>query len=233
MRRWLLAVFAAFAFAPAAVAQDADAAVELEPSTGVPFPLQLTVPGGGATHVLAGTGVRTATFLKVKVYAFGLYVDEVLARSALARFAGQTARDLERNQEFYARILRRDFGVTLRLVMVRDVGSDEMAEAFDASLRPRVRRAAAEMGMPGGEAALGRLRGYFDVGEMTKETELVFSCTPDGTMRTVVGGETAPEIDSPALCWALFDVYLGEDPISEDGKKSVIRNFPKILTRGD
>lgn len=233
MRRWLLAMFAALALAPAAVARGADVAVELEASTGVPFPVELGIPGGGATHVLAGTGIRTATFLEVKVYAFGLYVDEGPARSALARFADKTARELERNREFYAWILRRDFGVTLRLLMVRDVGSEDMAEAFDASLRPRVRRAAAEMGMPGGEAALDRLRGYFDVGEMTKETELVFSCTPDGTLRMAVRGETAPEIDSPALCWALFDVYLGEDPISEDGKKSVIRNFPRILTRGD
>jgi hypothetical protein len=231
MQRWLPVMFAALAFAPAAVARDGDVAVELEPSSGVPFPLELTTPGGGATHVLAGTGIRTATFVKVKVYAFGLYVDELAARSALARFADQTARDLERNQEFYDRILRRDFGLTLRLVMVRDVGGDDMAEAFDGSLRPRVQRAAAEMGMPGGEAALGRFRGYFEVGEMTKDTELVFSCTPGGTLRTTVKGETAAEVDSPALCWALFDVYLGTDPISEGGKKSVIRNFPKILTR--
>jgi len=232
MHRSLLAMFAAVVFTPAAVAQDASAAVELEPSSGMPFPVELVIPGGGATHVLAGTGIRTKTFLKVKVYAFGIYVDEAPARTALARFANQTARDLEGNQEFYDWILRRDFGLTLRLVMTRDVGGEDMADAFDGALRPRVQRAATEMSMPGGEAALDTFRGYFSVEEMTKEAELVFTCTPDGTLRSSVKGELAANIESSALCWALFDTFLGEDPISNGGKKTVIANIPNILARG-
>ena len=232
MHRSLLAMFAAVAFTPTAVAQDANVAVQLEPSSGVPFPVELTIPGGGETHVLAGTGIRTKTFLKVKVYAFGLYVDEGPARAALAEFGNLTAQDLEQRQDFYDRILERDFGMTLRLVMTRDVGGDDMADAFDGALRPRVQDAAADMGMPGGEAALDTFREYFSVGEMTKEAALVFSCSPDGTLKTAIKGETAPDIESPALCWALFDVYLGEDPISDGGKETVIANFPNILARG-
>ncbi len=232
MHRSLLILFAAVAFSPAAVAQNASTAVEVEPSSGVSFPVELTIPGGGGTHVLAGTGIRTKTFLKVKVYAFGIYFDEAPARTALSGFANQSARDLERNQEFFDRILRRDFGMTLRLVMTRDVGGEDMADAFDGALRPRVQQAAAEMNMPGGEAALDTFRGYFSVDEMTKETELVFSCTPDGVLRTTIKNESSPNIESTALCWALFDVFLGEDPISKGGKKTVIANVPDILNRG-
>jgi len=229
MNRSLVALFATLVIAPAAAAQDAD--VQIEPSSKVPFPVEITAAGSSGTQVLTGVGIRTKTFLKVKVYAFGLYVDEAPAREVLASFADQTARDLERNQDFYDRILDLNFGVTLRMVMTRDVDGETMAEAFDGSLRPRVQRAAAELDMPGGEAALDTFRGYFSVEEMTKEAELVFSCTPDGTLSSRVKGESVADIQSPALCWALFDTFLGEKPISNGGKKTVIANFPNILAR--
>jgi hypothetical protein len=203
-----------------------------EPSSGVMFPFALTAPGTGTTHQLMGTGIRTKTFLQVKVYAFGLYVDPDGARGALGAWAGKTARDLERDPTFYDALLRREFGQTLRLVMTRDVGGDDMAEAFDGALRPRVQRAAAEMSMPEGETALDTFRGYFSVEEMTKTSELLFYCSPQGTLIASVKGQLQPAIESPALCWALFDVYLGAKPISGDGKKKVIAGFPGLLNEG-
>ncbi|MFC1640077.1 chalcone isomerase family protein [Gemmatimonadota bacterium] len=231
MNRSLVALLATVTIAPAAVAQDVG--VQIEPSSKVPFPVEITAAGGGDTHVLTGVAIRTKTFLKVKVYAFGIYVDEAPARAALSSFANRSAQDLERNQDFYDRILDRDFAMTLRLVMTRDVGGEDMADAFDGALRPRVLHAASDMNMPGGEAALDTFRGYFSVEEMTKESELLFTCKPDGTLSSLVKGEPADDISSNALCWALFDVFLGEDPISNGGKKTVIANIPNILARGN
>ena len=230
MHRSLVAFLATLAIAQSAVAQDP--AVQIEPSSKVPFPVEITAVGSGDTHVLAGVAIRTKTFLKVKVYAFGIYVDETPARATLSSYAGQSARDLERNDAFYRRILDRDFAMTLRLVMTRDVDGETMADAFDGALRPRVEHAAAEMNMPGGVAALDTFRGYFSIEEMTKEAELVFSCTPEGRLSSLVKGVQAADIESNALCWALFDTFLGEDPISNGGKKTVIANMPNILARG-
>ncbi len=230
MKRSFVALLAAVAIAPSVVAQDAD--VQIEPKSKVPFPVEISPAGGGGTQVLAGVGIRTKTFLQVKVYAFGIYVDEEPARQILSSFAEQTARDLERNDSFYRRILDLDFAMSLRLVMTRDVDGETMADAFDGALRPRVESAAAEMNMPGGVEALDTFRGYFSVEEMTKEAELLFTCTPEGRLSSLVKGEPAPDIESPALCWALFDTFLGEDPISDGGKKTVIANVPNILARG-
>jgi hypothetical protein len=201
-----------------------------EPSSGVAFPVTLAAPGGG-DHALMGTGIRTRTFLKVKVYAFGLYVDPTGAAAELAGYASKDAKALEKDESFYRTLLAQRFPMTLRLVMTRDVGGEDMAEAFDGALRPRVIQAAAEKNMPGGEAALETFRGFFNVGEMTKDSELLFTCTPDGTLSSSVKGSPNPPLSSPALCWALFDVYLGPKPISGDGKKGVIANFPELLAR--
>lgn len=197
-----------------------------DPSTKVDFPTTLTVDGGA--RQLTGTGVRTRTVLKVKVYAFGLYVDPAGAKSALSAWAGKTADQLEADEAFYAKLLELGFPMTMRLVMTRNVDGSTMAEAFDGALRPRV-VAAAGKGKPGGEAALDQFRGYF--GErVTEGTELVFSCTPEGQFTTSIGGQAKAPINSAALCWALFDVYLGAEPISPDGKKTVIANLAGILS---
>lgn len=198
-----------------------------DPSTKVEFPTTLTPPGGTTAHALMGTGVRTRTMLKVKVYAFGLYVDAAGAKAALGAWAGKTAAQLQGDDAFYGSILERRFAMTMRLVMTRDVDGETMAEAFDGALRPRVQEAAGK-GMPGGEAALDQFRAFFS-DKVANGTELVFSCTPEGHFTTSIAGAAKPDIHSPALCWALFDVYLGAKPISSDGKKTVIANFPPLL----
>jgi len=197
-----------------------------EPNTQVKFATELQTPTG--VQLLAGTGVRTRTMLKVKVYAFGLYVDGAGARAALAAWRGKSAAELARDQSLYAELLKGAFPMTLRLVMTRDVGGDQMAEAFNEALGPRVARAA-ERGMAGGAEALARFRGFF-TNELAKGTELLFSWAGN-TLRTSIGGQPAGEIENAALCWALFDVYLGAKPISPDGKKTVIARLPQTLAR--
>ena len=78
-------------------------------------------------------------------------------------------------------------------------------------------------------AVLERFRDYLEVDEVRSGTEIVFSCGPARRLVTSVGGDERPPIDSRVLCRALFDVYLGEDPISSDGKRSIISGFPGLI----
>ncbi len=221
--RLLLTLAAATTLAATAQAQT----TVTEPGSGVAFPTELAL-AGGSRQALTGTGLRTRTVLNVKVYAFGLYVDAEAARGALTAWAGRAAADLERDATFYEALLRLEFPMSLRLVMTRNVGGEQMAEAFDGALRPRVVQAATR-NMPGGEEALGQFRGYFSLDRLTEGAELVFTCTPDGTLSSTVSGDRKPAINSRALCWALFDVYLGRNPISSGGKRTAVARFPALL----
>ena len=202
----------------------------VEPLTETPFPVSLMPPGGAGEQWLTGTGLREVTvlFFPVHVYAFGLYVDGEGARAALSGFSGRSPAELAGDRSFYARLLDMVFAVSLRLVMVRTVAGGDVADAFDDSLRPRL--AAADPGDGDAAAALDRFRGYFDAPEIATGTEIVFACAPSGRLTTTAGGDERAPIDSPALCRALFDVYLGTEPISVEGKKTVIAGFPELLS---
>ncbi|MBI4521771.1 MAG: chalcone isomerase family protein [Gemmatimonadetes bacterium] len=201
----------------------------VEPQSGTPFPIWLTPPGGTTPHWITGTAIRRRTIFKVKIYAFGLYVDPEGARSALSRFAGLPAAALARDERFYQRLLDLDVAMTLRLVMTRTVDGDAVAETFDEALKPRLERAGIGRGGAGGREALDRFRSYFEVDQVRTGTEIVFSCGPAGRLTASVAADERPPIDSPALCRALFDVYLGENPISEEGKRRAIARFPGLL----
>jgi hypothetical protein len=196
-----------------------------EPSTNVPFATELQTAAGA--QALAGTGVRTRTMLKVKVYAFGLYVDAAGARTALAAWRGKSAADLAGDEALYRALLKGAFPMTLRLVMTRDVGGKQMAEAFEGALAPRVEQSA-QWGMTGGAAALARFRTLF-TSDLTSGTELLFAWAPGNKLLVSIGGRPAGEIENAALCWALFDVYLGPEPISPDGRKTAVARLPEML----
>lgn len=218
--------FAPVALVALLVASPAAAQSVREPASGVEFPTTLRA-ADGSSQQLTGTGIRTRTMLKIKVYAFGLYVDPAAARRALTAFAGKSRQEIQGDANFYTELLRMTLPMSMRLVMTREVGGEQMSEAFDGALRPRV-VAAAGRNMPGGEAALDRFRTYFSTDQLTPGTELVFTCA-NGSLRTTVAGAAKAAIESPALCWALFDVYLGRDPISPDGKRGIVASFPELL----
>lgn len=187
-----------------------------ESNTQVKFPVELQVATG--VQALTGTGVRTRTIAKVKVYAFGLYVDQTGARSALAAWRGKKAADLSKDQTFYDALTKGSFPMTLRLVMTRDVSGEQMGSALSEALGSR---------MTGNKEALDTFRGFF-TSDLKKGAEILFARNGN-VLKVVIGGQVAGEIDNAMLPWALFDVYLGKKPISEEGKETVVARLPEVL----
>lgn len=52
-------------------------------------------------------------------------------------------------------------------------------------------------------AALQRFRGFFNLNQLARGMEIVFSCDSDGRLNTAVDRQARPEIRSRDLCWAL------------------------------
>ena len=201
----------------------------IEPHSGIRFPVLLTAPGAGAPQWLAGAGIQQFSLFRINVYAFGLYVDRVAARASLADYAGRPAPLLAEDEGFYRRLLELRFAMSLRLVLAREVAGTEIARAFDEALRPRIDRWQEAAGAPADPTPLRRLRGYFAGDRLRKGTEVLFCYRPRERLTVVVAQTEREPIHSSTLCQVLFDMYLGAEPVSAQGRRSVIAGFPALL----
>ena len=222
------------------VSQDApDKKEVIEERTEIAFPVLRTIPadkdtkGSKATVVeLAGLGVRDKYFINAKVYAFGWYVEPKAARKALTPWIGKTPKEMSRDEKFSKAACSDGFAKSLRLVFYRDVDGEDLAEAFDDSLEPRIKTAAKTMKMKDATKDLATFRAIFDAGEVKDGDEIIFDLGSGGRIDTYLRGKSAGRIVSPALSWALQDVYLGMDPIEDNEEKArMIKRLPETVLK--
>jgi hypothetical protein len=203
-----------------------------EPESGHKYDVTTTVLGGEQKLALTGTGIREKTILAVNVYSFALYVEPKKAAEVLAKWKGKKAKELYKDDTFYAALLDDTLTKELRLEFCRDVDADDVRSAFEDSLEPRI--LAFKKDEPGTKeeklAVLQEFRKLFTLDKVKDDTVLRFAWHPGGKLHTSIGGEVQPVIESKVLCQALFDVYVGKKPISEGSKKRLVERLPAILT---
>eukprot|EP00854_Cymbomonas_tetramitiformis_P001020 gene1020-1547_t len=170
----------------------------------------------------AGVRVKNIAFIGVKIYAFAMYADLEAAKKEVA--AGST-------------LLSGAFDKAICLEFVREVDATTFWNALDEGVKPRLEKVSADAAaaaegaedmaakmakaMQAGEgasAALLELGEYF----MKKNSLPLVSAGVAGTDPVLVGGKVDLEFQSPELCQALFDIYLGEEPLSKEAKDAFI-----------
>ena len=198
-----LATVASIALA-AGLASPAGAPEIKEPRTGVTFP----VKDGDTT--LLGLGVRTKTFLKVKVYAAGLYVADTALAGPLAVHRGHTG-----TPAFYRDLVWGDFPKAIVMKFVRDTTASQIHDAFYEAL-PTVDR-----------ARLDLFASHF--GTPRNGQTVVVRWGPGGVIETTAAGEVKPPIADKAFAAAVFGIWLGEKPIQEDLKRDLVSRAAEVL----
>ena len=119
--------------------------------------------------------------------------------------------------------------MSLRLVLARDLTGADIAAAFEQALRPRLARRQRTAGTSHDGAALARFRGYFAMDRLGKGAEILFCYRPADRLTVAVAGTVHRPLRSRTLCEVLFDLYLGTEAFSEQGRRSVIASFPELL----
>ena len=171
-----------------------------EPASGVKFDTEI-----GDLRLL-GTGLRTKTFLKVKVYAVGLYVDP----KALADYRGKGA-----TPELYKSLVWGDFHREIRMKFIRDgIDAKTIRGAFEESL--------------GGTDASLREKFLGCFGDVKTGDEYILRWIP-GTLEIVVAGQAKPPISDKAFASAVFAIWLGDKPIQADIKRGLVSRAGTVL----
>ena len=222
-----------FVAAPSELPQEKRQAPEVElvteKHTKIQFPVQRPADRGVERLDLTGIGLRTKTIFKVKVYAVALYVDPYGAQETVGAYTDHTADQLRGSRRFYEILCEDNFTKSLVLTFARDVGGDDVAEAFAKSVPPRLHTALYSKEMPDASADLETFKAFFDTSKFKKGSTIELTWHPDHRLTTTVDGVVKPAIESPGLCWALFDTYLGRDPIQTKIKNQLISTFPETL----
>jgi chalcone isomerase-like protein len=177
-----------------------------EPRTGVRFPAHQ----GDMSLLGVGVRVKAITFIKVKVYAVGLYVADSALSGPLAAFKGKTS-----SPELYRTLVTGDFPKELRLRFVRDVDRKRIQEAMRESL------AGAD------PKWLDPFIGYFE--EVKSGQECVLRWAPGGTLQTSYAGAARPPLADKTFATAVFAIYLGDKPVQEDLKRDLVSRAPELI----
>ena len=194
-----LFVAAAALSVPAAQARDVN-----EPRSGTAF------ADRSGDMSLLGVGLRTRTFLKVKVYAVGLYVADAALAGPLAAHKGKTT-----SPAFYRDLVTGDFPKQVTMKFLRAVSTDQIRDAFRESL------AGAD------KARLETFLGNF--GDTKAGDEYVIRWTPGVGLETTVAGQSKPAIDDKPFAAAVFAIWLGDKPVQEDIKKDLVVRAEGLL----
>ena len=155
---------------------------------------------------LTGVGLRTKTFLKVKVYAIGLYVSDAALAGPL-----QAERGRPKSPGFYQDLVSGDTPRAIQMKFVRDLSADQIRGAFREVLQKA------------GKARVDEFVSYF--GDLASGSECVLEWAPGGVLKTTVAGAQKPDIPDRPFASAVFGIWLGEKPIQDDLKADLGKLF--------
>jgi hypothetical protein len=176
----------------------------VEPRTGVSCPEQRD----GMS--LLGAGVRTKTFLKVKVYTICLYVSDAALAGPLAPYRGRTT-----DPAFTRELVSGDYPKQFVMTFVRDASPEQVREAFYEAL-PTV-----------DPKRLDLFSSHF--GAPRKGDAYVIRWAPGGSLEVTAAATPKPPIPDKAFSLAVFSIWLGEKPLQSDIKRDLVARAGQVL----
>jgi hypothetical protein len=176
----------------------------VEPRSGTKFPARIE------DKALLGAGLRTRSFLKVQVYALGLYVADAALSGPLAAYKGQLG-----SPAFYKELVQGDFPRQVTMKFLRDLDARQIQEAMREAL------AGAD------KARVDTFVSYFPA--ITSGRECVLRWAPGGTLETVMAGTPKPPIADKGFASAVLAIWLGDKPIQEDLKKALVSRAGELI----
>ncbi|KAL1563797.1 fatty-acid-binding protein 3, chloroplastic-like [Salvia divinorum] len=201
-----------------------------EPQTKVKYQTSLSLPGCSSSLSLLGTGYREKVFaiIGVKVYAAGLYANPSIF-SKLDAWKGHSSAELQNDSSLFDAIYQAPLEKSLHIILVRDLDGKTFWDALDEALSPRIKSPT-----PVDETALSTFRGIFQGRPLQKGTSIFLTWLDTAKMLVFVTPEGIPSsvdaaIESSTVTSALFDVFLGGNPVSPSLKASACDGLAAAL----
>ncbi|CDZ96323.1 Chalcone isomerase [Phaffia rhodozyma] len=202
--------------------------VKIDSSTSLPFPLSIlpkslqSASPSSAPLALVGLGVRTVSFLRVKVYAAGFYAPK-------GTWWEKPGMGSEASMKEF---LESDQPCVLRIVPTRNTGFDHLRDGFVRAIQARVKLLSKASQMSESEAeaiesALTPFKAMFPKRSAAKGEELLLIRLSSGELVVEFEGEILGKVQEKAIGKLLMIGYFLDDgkEISPVLKNSVLQGF--------
>ncbi|MCP4550008.1 MAG: hypothetical protein GY835_26415 [bacterium] len=167
-----------------------------EESSHTEFPTMITAPGESGVELQAvGTGIRKKAWFKV--YAACFYVDATVDLGA----------------DPWDRAINGEFAKLISMHMLRDVDGEKIGGAY----REGIRKTLPE----GHDEAIDKLVGMYTEKAVNGQ-DLVLYYEPGKGLRASQGGKELGWIADTEVITALWAIWFGEEPISDDLRKGLL-----------
>lgn len=157
--------------------------------------------------------MRTVSFLKMKVYSAGFYVDDI----SLRKVAHQPDSAVD---ELVDRLLTSPAGIAVRIVPVRNTDFGHLRDGFTRTLLAR-QKEARKAGLLSPEddervsEAITEFKGCFPTGSVPKGKELLLVRSPDGRIFVEYEGRVLGGTKEPWVGRNMIASYFAKNPISQ------------------
>lgn len=195
-------------------AQDEEVPMEIEPKSGVSFPVRLS---DGKQLSCVGMRKKSMLGMGIKVYGFGIYTDNEKLKDLLKTKIGKAP--AKPSKEMYQAVIDSDFGLTVRLVIVfSGLTMNMVKKNFDEGLGASIKKLTG--GKKDDELANKVMGQASDNIKLTPGSVIEISRLPGYTLQTKVMDEMVSKVENELLCRAFIHMYLGDDVFDKDAKES-------------
>lgn len=209
--------------------------IHLDPDTSIPFPASITPIGSSSGALkLVGLGVRTVSFIRVKVYSAGAYFSE----KALTSVRGHRELIQEGQGEgLVSYLLDQPYDVSVRIVPTRNTDHSHLRDGFVRAMLARMKQATSAGQLTDEQAEqagkdLDHFKGFFPSGKVSKgKYMLVTRRGSDGALLLEYEGKLLGTLKNTFLSKQMLLAYFADNDkeISPKLKADVMTSLERYL----
>eukprot|EP00735_Rhodelphis_limneticus_P015169 TRINITY_DN9344_c0_g1::TRINITY_DN9344_c0_g1_i1::g.28414::m.28414 TRINITY_DN9344_c0_g1::TRINITY_DN9344_c0_g1_i1::g.28414 ORF type:complete len:288 (-),score=43.64,sp/Q9C8L2/FAP3_ARATH/24.72/4e-08,Chalcone/PF02431.10/8.5e-23 TRINITY_DN9344_c0_g1_i1:417-1238(-) len=147
-------------------------------------------------------------------YSYGLYIDANEASRIAKLHADQP------DVMLFDTIFEPKFDKCIRMVVLRPVNGTHLIKGFSMGVSRRLKNLQAN-GMNDGHESLKTMNTFFTNRNFEVGSEILFTWLTCGTLIVTLNGEEMSSICDPALCRAVFEMFIGPAAASKPARDAV------------
>ncbi|GBC07578.1 hypothetical protein RclHR1_07540016 [Rhizophagus clarus] len=202
-----------------------------EPESGVHIPTYITLHDGTKARLI-GLGIRTVSFLKIKVYVVGMYIsdDDI---NVLKNWKGYDKEKFmsENDESMALSILDLPIVMAIRIEPVRNTNGHHLRDGFTRAITHRMQDGYMdEEDAENVLKAIKELKAKFPKSVVKAGTALILKKEKNGTLIIEYEGKNMGVVNNIWLTKNIFMNYLAaKNPISVKAKKNIADGFEELL----